>query len=236
MSGITGIAGQQGPQGAPGLRGPTGPTGLKGPTGVQGRFPLAAQEVYGPTGISGDRTVFANILTSATPILASGASLSISGLSDPNTLPINRFSDPFTASLSNANGRFQIPAGNFFIRAQAANPYFDTNLTMAGYFIALSSYDSNTSTYTDVAYGTLTENGTSTNPAYIRGNSVLHHYVSQSTTQAYAIRWYLGNTSGPTGFQYVGGSGWATSGAGAEPTGTTMPRTTSVNTAIIKLY
>lgn len=240
MSGVTGATGPYGPQGVPGVRGPTGPTGLTGPTGVQGRFPLAAQGVYGPTGIGEDRSVFANVLISATPTLDSGASVSISGLSDPNTLPINRFSEPFTATLNGANGQFQIPPGNFFIRAQAANPYFDTNLSMAGYFIALSSYNSITETYTDVAYGTLTENGRDTDPAYIVGNSVLHHYVSQSTIQTYAIRWYLGNTAGPTGFQNISG-GWPDGASGgasgtAEPTSSLMSKTTSVNTSIIKLY
>lgn len=198
MAGYTGITGPWGFQGPRGPTGPTGPTGLTGPTGAQGRFSLAQQSIFAPTGIFTDKQVTLVQPTAGTPILVSGESTSINGKIDTNSY--NNYSDSFTL---NGTGRFQIPEGNFFIRIQTVNPVGSYgNTTVAGYFIALSTYDV-TNGYTDVACGTLTAG----NGEASTGISRLHHYVSQTSNQTYAVRIYLGNTA-TAGTQILGGNDW----------------------------
>lgn len=238
MSGFTGITGPWGLQGPQGSQGPTGPTGLTGPTGAQGRYQFAEQYLYTPivitsgsTGIT-TRVPYEIKLNQSVPAVVGGASITINGKIDANAY--NNYSDPMTANILNTNGRFQIPAGNFFIRVQAANTYTTTTQFLSGYIAALSLYNSNTSTYTDVAYGTITESGISytSGSSYTTGNSVLHYYSTQSITQTYAIRIYEGITSGPDAYAAIGG----TAPLFTSPSPTLMTIRASVNISIIKLY
>jgi hypothetical protein len=238
MSGFTGITGPWGFQGSKGPTGPTGPTGLTGPTGAQGRFQFAEQSLYTPTVAPGaptalpTRVPFAFTLNQAVPALVGGASITVNGKIDANAY--NNYSDPLTANILDTNGRFQIPAGNFFIRVQAANTYSTTTQFLSGYTISLSLYDSDTTTYTDVAYGTITESGTiyTSGASYVAGNSVLHYYLSQSISQTYAIRIYEGITSSTDTYAGIGGSATLLT----TPSPTLMTLRASINTSIIKLY
>jgi hypothetical protein len=236
MSGFTGITGPQGPQGLKGPTGPTGPTGLTGPTGAQGRYQFAGQDLYTPivitsgsTGIR-TRTPYEITLNQAVPALVGGESITVNGKIDANAY--NNYSDPLAATLT--NGQFQIPPGNFFIRVQAANTYSVGTQFLSGYIVALSLYDPNTTTYTDLAYGTITEIGTiyTSGSSYVTGNSVLHYYVSQSITQTYAIRIYEGVTDINDVYAGIGGAAVLSS----NPSFTLMPDRASVNISIIKLY
>jgi hypothetical protein len=225
MSGYTGITGPQGPQGPRGPTGPVGPAGYIGPTGSQGRFQAVQQTFYAPTGTYTGKQFSPVTLTQGIPLLVSGDSISINGKIDSNSY--NNYSDPLTL---NIDGTFQIPAGNFFIRGQMANPWTSYSNDPAGNFLALSAF--NGSNYTDVAYGTLTDN-----PAgpIVVGASLLHYYVSQSANQTYAIRIYLGQQEADDpGSLNIGGNDWA--GIYGGPPMTPPSYVPSVNISIIKLY
>lgn len=97
---------------------------------------------------------------------------------------------------------FQLAEGTYYITAETATPSLGQGVgdpsSWYGSFLVLSEWDSTSSTYTDLAYGLVTEAGF--------GTSVLQHYLVVTKTTQYALRLYatagtgfiLGSTSYPS--------------------------------------
>jgi hypothetical protein len=88
---------------------------------------------------------------------------------------------------------FQLAEGTYYITAKSATPWNSagaayTPSTWYNSFLVLSQFNPSTTTYTDIAYGLLTDPGF--------GTSVLQHYLAITTTTQYAIRLYISSQSG----------------------------------------
>ena len=205
MSGPTGI---QGPQGVRGFTGPTGsrgitgmfgPQGVAGPTGLQGATGLVGStgtQLYGNGSLIQCFSIVNqglvansnyNVLTLSTqnPSFSGGKSTTISGQYD--TTGLNYYGTPMSLS----NEFLTIPIGKYLISASLPT-FVDGNAPMPtpGFpadnstFLALSSYDSNTTTYTNIVTGI---------PALAGSTTHLQHYYCPSNDTVVSLRLWCSN-------------------------------------------
>lgn len=200
---VAGLTGFQGPMGP---TGDTGPAGARGPTGILGVAALYAQTVAASAFnlAPGSGATTGNVFSlyggvGYTGLTGSGAtktSLTINGYGGlsppPNTnLILNKYSDDMVVfnSTNNMTYSFQLPAGRFFISAKHGTPAGQSGGPVS-MFLALSQYNTGTSSYTDIAVGPVTEKG--------GGLSLLHHYLDLSATTLFALRVFWSTSSSST--------------------------------------
>lgn len=200
---ILGLTGFQGPMGPTGY---TGYNGAQGPTGIQGTANVYVQTLASPSFslVPGSSSSGGNVfnlygavgytgLTGAGSTKVSTTINGFGGLSPlPNTnLILNKYSDDMVVftSTNNMTYSFQLPAGNFYITAKHGTPVEQSGAPVS-IFLALSQYNTGTSSYTDIALGPVTEKG--------GGLSLLQHCISLADTTFFAIRVFWTTTSGAT--------------------------------------
>jgi hypothetical protein len=111
----------------------------------------------------------------------------------PNNSAIyNKYSDDMVVfnSTNNMTYSFQLPSGRFFISAKHGTPAGQSGGPVS-IFLALSQYNTSTSSYTDIAVGPVTEKG--------GGLSLLQHYVNLPDAKTFfAIRVFWSTSSSST--------------------------------------
>lgn len=223
-TGPTGATGPSGLGGSRGFLGPTGPSGKTGPTGSQGGHVVYGQtlitaglsnsvtsaEVFSPNIYTA--TARPTLLGTTSPLsssmvagIAGGGRRTLAWYPGGDTAahgngglyPVKYADDMMVYNnTSTPPYAFQLPAGTYYISAKLGNLFdsSETRVDIFTSFLALSTYDSGSSAYTDIAYGLVTDKGP--------GTSVLQHYLELGVTSSFVLRVY---TSG-SGTRVIGSS------------------------------